>query len=38
VHPEVLEVMRKVGIDLAGREPKKLTREAAERADVVVTM
>jgi arsenate reductase len=38
VHPEVLEVMREVGIDLAGRQPKKLTREAAERADVVVTM
>jgi len=38
VHPEVLEVMREIGIDLADREPHKLTREAAERADVVVTM
>jgi arsenate reductase len=38
VHPEVLEVMREIGIDLAGRTPHKLTREAAERADVVVTM
>jgi protein-tyrosine-phosphatase len=38
VHPEVIEVMREIGIDLAGRMPQKLTREAAERADVVVTM
>src|SRR3954467_205120 len=38
VHPEVLEAMRELGIDLAGRRPRKLTREAAERADVVVTM
>jgi protein-tyrosine-phosphatase len=38
VHPEVVEVMRELGIDLAERVPKQLTREAAERADVVVTM
>ena len=38
VHPEVVEVMREIGIDLANRKPRKLTREAAERADVVVTM
>ena len=38
VHPEVVEVMRELGIDLAEREPKLLTRELAERADVVVTM
>jgi protein-tyrosine-phosphatase len=38
VHPEVVEAMRELGIDLAGRTPQKLTREAAERADVVVTM
>jgi protein-tyrosine-phosphatase len=38
VHPEVVEAMRELGIDLAGRRPQKLTREAAERADVVVTM
>lgn len=38
VHPEVVEVMREIGIDLAGREPKLLTRELAEQADVVVTM
>ena len=38
VHPEVVEVMREVGIDLSGRTPVKLTRELAEQADVVVTM
>jgi protein-tyrosine-phosphatase len=38
VHPEVVEVMRELGIDLAEREPKLLTRELAKQADVVVTM
>ncbi len=38
VHPEVVEAMRELGIDLADRVPKELTRAAAERADVVVTM
>jgi arsenate reductase (thioredoxin) len=38
VHPEVVEVMRELGIDLSGRTPRRLTRELAERADVVVTM
>jgi protein-tyrosine-phosphatase len=38
VHPEVLEVMSELGIDLSDARPKLLTRELAERADVVVTM
>ena len=38
VHPEVVEVMRELGIDLADRVPRRLTRELAEQADVVVTM
>ena len=38
VHPEVVEVMRELGIDLAGRRPQLLTRELAEQADLVVTM
>jgi arsenate reductase len=38
VHPEVVEVMRELDIDLADREPRPLTRELAEKADVVVTM
>jgi arsenate reductase (thioredoxin) len=38
VHPEVVEAMRELGIDLENEEPKRLTREMAEAADVVVTM
>jgi arsenate reductase len=38
VHPEVVEVMDELGIDLAGRSPRRLTTEDAEWADVVVTM
>jgi len=38
VHPEVVQAMRELGVDLAGRVPQKLTRELAEQADVVVTM
>jgi len=38
VHPQVVDVMREVGIDLAGRRPQRLTTELAEEADVVVTM
>ena len=38
VHPEVVEVMRELGIDLADRIPKALTTELSEQADVVVTM
>jgi protein-tyrosine-phosphatase len=38
VHPEVVEVMRELGVDLADRTPQLLTRELAEQADVVVTM
>jgi arsenate reductase len=38
VHPEVVEVMRELGIDLSGRTPQKLPDELAEWADVIVTM
>ena len=38
VHPEVVEAMGELGIDLSGRTPRGLTRELAEQADVVVTM
>jgi arsenate reductase len=38
VHPEVVEVMAELGIDLADRKPHRLSREDAEWADVVVTM
>jgi arsenate reductase (thioredoxin) len=38
VHPEVVTAMDEIGIDVSAERPKKLTREMAERADVVVTM
>jgi arsenate reductase len=38
VHPEVVEVMRELGIDLADRVPRRLTTQLAQQADVVVTM
>jgi arsenate reductase len=38
VHPEVVEAMRELGIELAGRSPRKLSRADAEWADLVVTM
>jgi arsenate reductase len=38
VHPEVVEVMNELGIDLADRRPQALTTQDAEWADVVVTM
>jgi arsenate reductase (thioredoxin) len=38
VHPEVVEAMRELDIELAGRRPRGLDRELAAQADVVVTM
>jgi protein-tyrosine-phosphatase len=38
VHPEVIEAMRELGIDLSGRTPQKLSDELAEWANVIVTM
>ena len=38
VHPEVVEVMREVGIDLSRALPQRLTPELAARADLLVTM
>jgi len=38
VHPEVVEAMAELGIDLSDRRPHKLGQEDAEWADVVVTM
>ena len=38
LHPEVVEAMRELGIDLDGRVPHGLTTEDAEWADLVVTM
>jgi arsenate reductase len=38
IHPEVLEVMRELGVDLLDRRPRLVTRELAEQADLIVTM
>ena len=38
IHPEVVAVMRELGIELSDRKPRLLTRELAEQADIVVTM
>jgi arsenate reductase len=38
VHPEVVEAMREVGIDLSGARPQPLTDELAGQADLLVTM
>jgi arsenate reductase (thioredoxin) len=38
VHPEVVEVMHELDIDLSDRKPQALTTDLAEQADVVVTM
>jgi arsenate reductase (thioredoxin) len=38
VHPEVVEVMAELGIDLGDRIPRRLGHADAEWADVVVTM
>jgi len=38
VHPEVVEAMRELGVELATKVPRKLTPDDTEWADVVVTM
>jgi arsenate reductase len=38
IHPEVVDAMRELGVDVSDRVPKKLDHDAAQRADVVVTM
>jgi arsenate reductase len=38
VHPEVLEAMRELGVDLSGVRPQRLTDELARQAQVLITM
>ncbi len=38
VHPEVVQVMRDVGIDLSAKRPQKLTSELAGGASLLITM
>jgi arsenate reductase len=38
IHPEVLTVMREVGIDLSHAKPQKLTEELTREAQLLITM
>jgi arsenate reductase len=38
VHPEVVQVMREVGIELSAKRPQKLTDELARGASLLITM
>ena len=38
VHPEVVEVMREIGVDLNSAKPQRLTHDLARAASVLVTM
>jgi arsenate reductase len=38
VHPQVVEAMRELGVDVSDRKPRALDMELAQWADVVVTM
>jgi arsenate reductase (thioredoxin) len=38
VNPAVREVMAEIGIDLSAEKPKKLSTDAVEASDVVITM
>jgi arsenate reductase len=38
IDPVAVDAMREVGIDIASERPKILTMDAADRADVVITM
>jgi arsenate reductase (thioredoxin) len=38
VHPEVMAVMREIGIDLSNAKPQRLTEELAKDAQILITM
>jgi arsenate reductase (thioredoxin) len=38
INPTAVEAMREVGIDITGEQPKVLTVDAVQHADVVITM
>ena len=38
LHPEVVEAMSELGLDLTGRRPRGIEREDVEWAEIVVTM
>jgi len=38
VHPEVVEAMKELGIEMAGLQPRKLTDDLARQSSLLVTM
>ena len=38
VHPEVLTVMKEIGIDFSNAKPQLLTNDLAKQADLLITM
>lgn len=38
VHPEVVAVMKEIGIDLSNAKPQLLTDDLARKADMIITM
>ncbi len=38
IHPAVVKTMKEIGIDISGRQPKKLTVEMQLHADLAVTL
>jgi arsenate reductase len=38
VHPEVVDVMREVGVDLSTKRPQRLTDDLARSASLLITM
>jgi arsenate reductase len=38
INPVAVEAMAEVGVDIAGEQPKVLTTDAVQQADVVITM
>ena len=38
INPVAVEAMAEIGIDIAGAQPKKLSTEAVQASDVVITM
>lgn len=38
LHPEVVEAMSEIGVDLTGRRPRGIEREDVQWAEIVVTM
>jgi arsenate reductase len=38
VHPEVVEALREIGLDVSTQTPRKLTAEVAEGASLLITM